>query len=80
MTRKSSERHGECDADSDTERSLLTRLVEDVIAFVICCYLVRLGVFYILSVKIPLIIMAVIAGVIVIGYRSYKWRKDHDNY
>lgn len=66
--------------DADTDRSLFSRIVEVVIVFVICCFLVRLGVEYILAVKVPLIIIAVIVGLAVVGWRAYKWRKHHDDY
>lgn len=73
-------KHGEKDAEADTERSLLTRLFEDVVVFLVGAYLLRLGVYYILDIKIPLIIIAVIVGIVIIGYRSYRWRKHHDDY
>lgn len=74
------EQKAEKDADENTDRSLFSRIVEAVIVFVICCFLVRLGVEYILAVKVPLIIIAVIVGLAVTIYRAYKWRKHHDDY
>jgi len=67
------------DDDPYTDRGLFGRIVEDVIIFAICCFLVKLGVSYLVSVKVPLIIISVILATIVIIYRVYK-RKDHDDY
>lgn len=67
------------DDDPYTDRGLFGRIVEDVIIFAICCFLVKLGISYLVSVKIPLIIISVILAIIVIIYRVYK-RKDHDDY
>ena len=70
---------GEKDDEPDTEHSLFARLVEDVIVFVVCCFLVKLGVSYLVSVKIPLIILAVTLAVGIITYRILK-RGHHDDY
>lgn len=67
------------DADPDTER-LFGRIVEDVILFAVCCYLVKLGVSFLVSVRIPLLILAVIGIIAVITYRVLRWRKHHDDY
>ena len=67
------------DADPDTE-SIIGHIVKGVILFVVCCYLVNLGVCYLVSVRVPLIIIAVIVGTIVIIWRIVRWRKDHDSY
>ena len=66
-------------SDPDTD-SLLGRIVGDVILFAVCCYLVKLGVCYIVSIRVPLIIIGVIVGISAISLRIYKWRNDHDNY
>jgi len=66
-------------ADPETD-SLFGGLIRAVIIFAVCCYLVNLGVCYLVSVRVPLIIIAVIVGIIIVSYRVYKWRKDHDNY
>ena len=58
-------------AEPDTD-SLFGGLIRAVIIFAVCCYLV--------SVRVPLLIIAVIVGVIIVVCRVYKWRKDHDNY
>ena len=67
------------DADPDTE-SIIGHIVKGVILFVVCCYLVNLGVCYLVSVRVPLIIIAVIVAVTIFAFRVFKWRKDHDNY
>lgn len=67
------------DADPDTER-LFGRIVEDVILFAVCCYLVKLGVSFLVSVRIPLLILAVIGIIAVIIYRVLRWRNRHDDY
>ena len=65
--------------EPDTD-SLLGRIFVNVILFAVCCYLIRLGVCYLVSVRVPLIIIAVIVGIIAITLRVYKWRNDHDSY
>ena len=67
------------DADPDMEHGLFGKFVEGVIIFVICCFLVKLGVSYLVSIKIPLIIIAVVLATIFIIYRVCK-RRDHDDY
>ena len=68
------------DDDPDTDRGLLSRIAEDAILFATACFLLKLGIGYLLSVKIPLIIIGVIAISIVIGFRTWRWRKRHDDY
>ena len=78
---KSTEKkHGKKDGESDTDRSLLTRIAEGVIVFFFSALLLKLGVDYILSIRVPLIIMAVIAAATVIVFRVWRWRKHHDDY
>ncbi|MDY6366333.1 MAG: hypothetical protein SPL18_06730 [Oscillospiraceae bacterium] len=79
MLRRNRDWLDERDDDPPTDRGLFGRLVEDVIIFAICCFLVKLGVSYLVSVKVPLIIIAVILVIIVIIYRVYR-RRDHDDY
>lgn len=62
-----------------TDRSLLGRMVEGVIIFAICCFLIKLGVSYLMSVKVPLIVISAILGTAVIIWRIYK-RRAHDDY
>ena len=47
--------------------------------FVICCYLIKLGVSYLVSVKVPLIIISVIIVILAIIYRVYR-KREHDDY
>lgn len=68
------------DKDNHTERGLLSRIVEGVIIFAILAFALKLGVDAIVSVKIPLLIIAVILCAAVIGYRVYKHKRDHDDY
>ncbi|RYC74828.1 hypothetical protein [Candidatus Nanosyncoccus alces] len=68
------------DKDEPTERGLMSRIIEGVIVFAVLGFVIKLGVESILSVKIPLLIIAVICGAIVIGYRVYKHKRDHDDY
>ena len=65
--------------DGPTDHGLIARLVEAAIVFFVCCGLIRLGVSYLVSVRIPLIIIAVILATAVIIYRVFKWR-DHDDF
>ncbi len=78
MSSPKKNRYGEKEDEPD-DRSLFDKLVEDVIAFVVCCFLVRWGVMCLISVKIPLMIIAVIVGVVIISWRVYR-RRDHDDY
>lgn len=68
------------DKDNHTERGLLSRIVEGVIIFAILAFALKLGVDAIVSVKIPLLIIAVILCAAVIGYRVYKHKRYHDDY
>lgn len=68
------------DTEEDTERGLLARIVEGVIIFAVLSIALKLGVDAIVSVKIPLLIIAVILCAAVIGYRVYKHKRDHDDY
>lgn len=65
--------------EPDTE-SWLGHIFGNVILFAVCCYLIRLGVCWLVSVRVPLLIIAVILGIIVTIFRVYKWRNDHDDY
>lgn len=68
------------DEDDPDTRSLFTRFMEGVVAFAICCFLIRQGICWLISVEIPLFIIAVLVGVAIISYRVYRWRKHHDDY
>lgn len=67
------------DVEPETD-SLFGRIFGNVILFAVCCYLIKLGVCYLVSVRVPLLIIAVIIGIIVTIFRAYKWRNDHDSY
>lgn len=68
------------DKENHTDRGLLSRIVEGVIIFAILAFALKLGVDAIVSVKIPLLIIAVIMCAVVIGYRIYRSKRDHDDY
>lgn len=68
------------DKENHTDRGLLSRIVEGVIIFAILAFALKLGVDAIVSVKIPLLIIAVIMCAVVIGYRIYRNKRDHDDY
>ena len=72
------ERKAEKDADGNTDRSLFSRIVEAVIIFVVCCFLIKIGVGYLLSVKVPLIIVGAIGIGSIIVWRISKWRRRGD--
>ena len=71
------ERKSEKDAAGNTDRSLFARLAEAAVVFVVCAYLVRQGVEYILEVKRPLIVIAAIVGLGIIIWRVWK-RRNYD--
>ena len=79
MYRRNGSWYEDREKDPDTDRSLFSRIVEGVIVFAVCCFLVKLGVSYILAVRIPLIVISVTLGIIYITYRAYK-RRDRDDY
>lgn len=68
------------DTEPDTEKNLFERFIESAILFAVCGYLIKLGVCYIVSVRVPLMIIAAIAAAAVLIYRYAKWRNDHDRY
>ena len=62
----------------DTDRSLFSRFVEGTIIFLVCCYAIRLGMSYLLQVKVPLLFIALAVGIITILWRVIKWRHRDD--
>lgn len=68
------------DTEPDTEGGLFERFIESAILFAVCGYLIKLGVCWIISVRIPLLIIAAIAVIITLIIRYIKWRNDHDRY
>lgn len=76
MSKKSS---GEKDK-SDTDRSLFGRLVEGVIVFCICVFAIKIAIETLICIRVPLIVIGVTVATIVIIYRTWKWRRDRDDY
>lgn len=66
--------------EGHTERGLLTRIIEGVIIFAVLALGIKFGVEAILSVKVPLLIIALVCGAIVIGYRIYKYMRNRNGY
>ncbi len=69
---------GESGSDDTDERSLFTRFVEGAFLFGVACFVLRWGIAQLLCVRVPLIIIATSVLIIVIAYRTYKWRKHGD--
>ena len=68
------------DTEDHTDRSLFSRIIEGVIVFIVLGFAIKLGVEAILSVRIPLLIISIICIAIVVGYRVYRYKRDHDDY
>lgn len=64
----------------DTERGLFGRLVEGVIVFCICVFSIKIAIETLICIRVPLIVIGVTAVIIVIIYRTWKWRRDRDDY
>lgn len=71
---------GENDAEDYDDRNLFTRLIEGAILFGIACFVIRWGVAQLLCVRVPLIIIASVVLVIVVAFRTHRWRKRHDDF
>ena len=67
------------DADPNTDRGLLGKLLDTAIVFAISAFLIYLGVEYIISVRVPLLIIGAIAITIYIIFRAAR-RRHHDDY
>lgn len=65
---------------SDTDRSLLDRFIEGVIVFFISALFIKISIGYILSVRLPLLIIVGVATIITVLYRIHKWKGRHDDY
>lgn len=65
---------------SDTDRGLFGKLVEGVIAFCICVFALKIAIEALICIRVPLIVIGVTAVIIIIIYRTYKWRRDRDDY
>ena len=57
-------------------RSLLSRVVEGALLFLLAAWLVERGVCLLTSVKTPLLIIAAIIAAAVIGWHLYKRYRD----
>ena len=66
--------------DDTMPYGFFSRLFEYVIVFAISCYLIRLGICWLLSVRVPILVIVVSTGIVVLAYRTYRWRKRHDDY
>ncbi len=73
-------RNGKKDNDADTDRGLFARIVEGIIVFCICVIALRYAIEILISIQVPLIIIAVIAAAITIAWRIYKYKRRHDDY
>jgi len=65
---------------SDTDRGLFGKLVEGVIVFCICVFILKIAIETLICIRVPLIVIGVTAVIIIIIYRTYKWRRDRDDY
>lgn len=65
---------------SDTDRGLFGRLVEGVIVFCICVFAIKIAIETLICIRVPLIVIGVTGVIIVITYRTWKWRRDRDDY
>lgn len=68
------------DKDKDDRRSLFQWLLESIVMFAVGCFLIRLGVCWLVSVKLPLIVIAVSLMIGVVMVRLFIWRNRHDDY
>lgn len=64
----------------NNQRGPVSRIVEYVIIFCICCFLIKLGITYLLAVKIPLLLIMLALGILTTLWRTHKWREEHDDY
>jgi len=53
-------------------KKLITRILEFAALFALSAYLMKLGVVYLCQIRVALIVIAVISGVVLVGYRIYK--------
>lgn len=65
---------------SDTDRGLFGKLVEGVIVFCICVFILKIAIETLICIRVPLIVIGVTAVIIIIIYRTYKWRRGRDDY
>ena len=53
-------------------KRLIARILEFAALFALSAYLLKLGVVYLCQIRVALIVIAVISGVVLVGYRIYK--------
>ena len=53
-------------------KRLIARILEFAALFALSAYLLKLGVVYLCQIRVALIVIAVISGVGLVGYRIYK--------
>lgn len=58
----------------------LAKLLEYIILFVVCSYLLQLGVNFILAVKIPLITIALTIFVVYVTVKAIIWRRNRNDF
>ena len=66
--------------DPDTDRGLFTRYIEYVFLFLVSAFMLRSAIHILWEVRLPLVIIGVIAAIGIIGYRLYKWRNNRRDY
>ncbi len=54
--------------------------MEGVIVFCICVFAIKIAIETLICIRVPLIVIGVTAAIIVIIYRTWKWRRDRDDY
>lgn len=67
------------DPEPETEKGPLSKLLEGMIAFALACFALKLGIEGIVSVRVPLMVIAAVVLVVFIVYRVYK-RSRHNDY
>lgn len=83
MSRKTNSSSGwftEPEEPEDTDRSLFARLFEWVVVFGIACFILKVGVSYLVSIKVPLIIISIVLVVGFIIYRISRHRRHYEDY
>ena len=66
--------------DEKDEHTVFEKIIENAILFALACVAVKYGVMQLLSVRVPLLVIAVSIGIVVVVYRTQKWRDRHDDY
>ena len=80
-TNKSSSWFCEPEPDEpETERSIFARFFEWVVVFGIACFILKMGVSYLVSIKVPLIIISAVLVVGFIIYRICRHRRHYEDF